>query len=176
LNMTEYDSDAWEVSSGELEATHRQKYEEPINFCQAHWNKAGPSVRSMKIMLKMMRTKFEGDLAGLKTDSTNYPQCLLDFLIEEAREESANAITFLDLTSTQLTQYKEAVAKEKDDNEDLDALPPDKEVKLIEASKPQGIVPGAPEAPPAEGTTTNTVNMAEGDKEGPQSVSMAPGG
>ncbi len=40
----------------------------------------------------------------------------------------------------------------------------------------RGMVPGAPEAPPTEGTTTNTVNMAEGDKEEPQSVSMAPGG
>ncbi len=83
---------------------------------------------------------------------------------------------FLDLTLTHLTQYKEAVAKEKDDNKESNDLPPDKEVKLIEASKTQGMVPGAPEAPPAEGTATNTVNMAEGDKEGPQSVSMAPGG
>jgi hypothetical protein len=115
-------------------------------------------------------------LAGLKADLTNYPHRLIDFLIEEAGEESADAIMFLDLTLTHLTQYKEAVAKEKDDNKESNDLPPDKEVKLIEASKTQGMVPGAPEAPPAEGTATNTVNMAEGDKEGPQSVSMAPGG
>jgi hypothetical protein len=160
------------VSSGKFKAAHRQKYEEPINFHQAHWNKVGPSVGSMKIMLKMMWTKFEGESAGLKADLTNYPQCLIGFLIKEARE----AITFLDLISTQLAQYKEAVAKEKDANEESDAFPPDKAVKLIKASKTQGTVPGAPEVPPAEGTATNTINMAEGDKGGPQSVSMAPGG
>jgi hypothetical protein len=110
LNTTEFNSDAWEVSSGKFEAAYRQKYKEPINFCQALWNEAGLSVGSMKIMLEMMRTKFKGELAGLKADSTNYPQCLIDFLIKEAKEESADAITFLDLTSTQLTQYEEAVA------------------------------------------------------------------
>jgi hypothetical protein len=105
LNMTEYNSNAWEVSSGKFEAAHRQKYEEPINFPQALWNKVGPSVGSMKIMLEMMWTEFKGELAGLKADSTNYPQCLIDLLIKEAGEESANGITSLDLTSTQLTQY-----------------------------------------------------------------------
>ncbi len=137
LNMTEYDSNAWERSSGEFEAAHRQKYKEPINFRQALWTEAGPSVGSMKIMLEMMRTKFEGELARLKADLTNYPQCLIDFLIKEAGEESANVILFLDLTLTQLTHYKEAVTKEKKPNEKSDALPPDKEVKLIEASKTQ---------------------------------------
>ncbi len=57
--MSEYDSDVLEVSSGKFEAAHDQKYKEPANFLQALWNKAGPSVGSMKIMLEMVRTKFE---------------------------------------------------------------------------------------------------------------------
>jgi hypothetical protein len=65
LSMSENNSDALEVSSGEFEAAHGQKYEEPANFLQALWNEAGLTVGSMKIMLKMLRTKFEGELAGL---------------------------------------------------------------------------------------------------------------
>jgi hypothetical protein len=180
LSTSEYASDAMEVDSGEFEAAHAQKYKELLNFRQALWNEAGPSVGSMKIMLEMLRTKFEGELAGLQADLTNYPQCLIGFLIKEAGADLTEAITFLDLTLDQIAQYKEDDLKEKDDNrdsdKDADALPPDREGKQIEASKTQGTVPRAPEATPAEGTAASTVNMAEGDKEGPQFMSMAPGG
>ncbi len=119
-------------------------------------------------------------LAGLQADLTNYPQHLINFLIKEAGEDLKDAIAFLDLTSDQISQYKEDDPKEKNDNGDSDkdanALPPNKEGEQIEASKTQGTVPRAPEATPAEGTTSSTVNTTEGDKEGPQSVSMAPGG
>ncbi len=72
--MSEYDLDALEISSGKFEATHGQKYKEPANFLQALWNKTGPTVGSMKIVLDMLRTKFKGELAGLQADLTNYPQ------------------------------------------------------------------------------------------------------
>ncbi len=131
-------------------------------------------------MLEMLRTKFEGELAGLQADLTNYPQRLINFLIEEAGAELTDAIAFLDLTSNQISHYKEDDPKEKDDNRDSDkdanALPPNKEGKQIEASKTQGMVPRAPEATPAKGTAASTVNTMEGDKEEPQSVRMAPGG
>jgi hypothetical protein len=179
LSTLEYASDAVEVESGEFKAAHTQKYKEPLNFCQALWNEAGPSVGSMKIMLEMLRTEFEGELAGLQADLTNYPQHLINFLIEEAGEDLKDAIAFLDLTLDQISQYEEDDPKEKDDNGDSDkianALPPNKEGKQIEASKTQGTVPRAPEVTPAEGTAASTINMTEGDKEGPQSVSMAPG-
>ncbi len=54
-----------EVESREFKAAHAQKYKEPLNFCQALWNEEGPSIGGMKIMLEMLRTKFEGELAGL---------------------------------------------------------------------------------------------------------------
>jgi hypothetical protein len=60
LSLSDYDSDILEVSSGEFDTTHGQKYVEPQNFLQALWNKAGLVVRSMKIMLELMRTEFEG--------------------------------------------------------------------------------------------------------------------
>ncbi len=89
-------------------------------------------------------------------------------------------IVFLDLTLDQISQYKEDDPKEKDDNRDSDkdanVLPPNKEGKQIEASKTQGTVSRAPEATLAEGTAASTVNTTEEDKEGPQSVSMVPGG
>jgi hypothetical protein len=178
--MSEYASDAVEVESREFKAAHTQKYKEPLNFRQALWNEAGPSVGSMKIMLEMLRTKFERELVGLQADLTNYPQHLINFLIKEAGADLTGVIAFLDLTSDQISQYEEDDPKEKDDNKDSDkdanALPPNKEGKQIEASKTQGTVPRAPEMTPAEGTAASTVNTMEEDKEGPQSMSMAPGG
>jgi hypothetical protein len=93
LSMSEYASDAVEVESGEFKAAHAQKYKEPLNFCQALWNEAGPSIGSMKIMLEMSRTEFKGELAGLQADLTTYP-CLTNFLIEEAGEDLKDALRF----------------------------------------------------------------------------------
>ncbi len=142
LSKLEYASDAVEVESGEFKAAHAQKYKEPLNFRQALWNEAGPSVGSMKKMLEMLRTKFKGELAGLQADLTNYPQRLINFPIEEAGEDLKDVIAFLDLTLDQISQYKEDDPKEKDDNgdsaKDADALPPDKEGKQIETSKTLG--------------------------------------
>ncbi len=71
-----------EVSSGEFEAAHSQKYQNLESFLQALWNKAGPVVKSMKIMLELMKTEFKGEVAGLTADSSNVPQTLIDFLIK----------------------------------------------------------------------------------------------
>ncbi len=105
-------------------------------------------------MLEMLRTKFKGELAGLKADLTNYPQCLINFPIEEAGEDLSAAITFLDLTSDQIAQYKEddhnEMTGDGDGDKDANVLPPNKEGEQIEASKAQGMVPRAPEATPAE--------------------------
>jgi hypothetical protein len=127
----------------------------------------------------MMRTKFEGELAGVQADLTTYSQVLINFFIEEAGEDPRDAITFLEMTLAQISQYEVENPEETDANEafnkDPNALPPDKEDKQIEASKTQGTVPRASEVSPAEGVAT-TVNMTDGDEEGPQSVSMASGG
>jgi hypothetical protein len=78
-------------------------------------------------------------------------------------------------TVDQLKEYKEEESA-GDHQGDLDALPPDKGKEQREESKTQGSLFGAPQAHPTEGTTTTTAMPADGDKEGMQSVSMAPGG
>jgi hypothetical protein len=60
VSMSAYDSDVLEVSLGEFKAAHGQKYQDLANFLRALWNKARPAVGSMKIMLELMRTEFEG--------------------------------------------------------------------------------------------------------------------
>ncbi len=179
LDIKSYTSSVTEVDSGVFDANHAQRYVDPANFCHALWNEAGPTVGAMKVMLEMMRTEFEGELLGLKADLTHFPKLLVDFLIEESGESLNEAIGFLDQTLVDITQFEEQ------NNEDMvgnqaatkneDALPPDKEEGQPEASKTQGTVPRAPEATPAEGIATGVIRTS-GDKEGPQSVSMAPGG
>jgi hypothetical protein len=74
LSLKNYNLEALEIFSGEFEAAHSQKYQEPTKFLQVLWNKAGPSVGSIKIMLDLMKNEFEGEIAGLQADTTNIPQ------------------------------------------------------------------------------------------------------
>ncbi len=87
-------------------------------------------------------------------------------------------INFLDQTLVDIAQLEEQNNEDTVSNQaatkNQDALPPDKEEEQSEASKTQGTVPRAPEATPVEGIATGVIRMS-GDKEGPQSVSMAPG-
>jgi hypothetical protein len=76
----------------------------------------------------------------------------------------------------QLNKYDKEVNKGEVEHKKLDALPPDKEVKSVEPSKTQGVLPGAAEPTPAGGTAATATTMTEGDKEGTQSMSMASGG
>jgi hypothetical protein len=107
LSLSDYDSNVLEVLSGEFDAAHCQKYVEPQNFLQALWNKAGPVVKSMKIMLDLMRTEFEGKMAGMTADLTNMPQILIDFLIEEAGENPNDAIAILNKTAEYLSKFED---------------------------------------------------------------------
>jgi hypothetical protein len=173
--MSEYNSDILEVSSGEFKMAHGQKYQDPTNFLQALWNEAGPTVGSMKIMLKLMRTKFEGEMAGLKADLTNVPPMLINFFIKEAGEDSNNAIDFINQIANQLSKYNKESNAGEDKEGDPTAHPPNKGDKPNKASKTQGTLPRAPEANPARGTATATATMVEGGEKGMQSLSMASG-
>jgi hypothetical protein len=117
--MSEYDSDVPEVSLGKFKVEHDQRYQDPANFLQALWNEAGPAVGSMKIILELMRTQFEGEVAGLKANLTNVHQILIDFLIEEAGKDSNNAINFINQIANQLSKYN----KESNDGEDKEKDP-----------------------------------------------------
>ncbi len=172
LYLSDYDSDILKVSSGEFDAAHGQKYVETQNFLQALWNEAGPAVGSMKIMLDLMRTEFEGEVARLTADPTNMPQILIYFLIEEAGENPNNAIAFLHKTAEQLSNFED---KGKDEGFNPNALPPDPGDKFDLASKSQGTLHSAPQAHLTERTTKITATMAEEDRKGVQSLSMVIG-
>ncbi len=90
-------------------------------------------------MLELMRTEFEGKVAGLTADLTNMPRILIDFLIEEAGENPNNA--FLNKIAEQLSKFKD---KGKDKGENPNALPPDPGNESNIASKTQGTLPSAP--------------------------------
>jgi hypothetical protein len=62
-------------------------------------------------------------------------------------------ILFLDRITDQLNKYGKEDSKREVENEELDALPHDKEGKFVEVSKTQGTLPRAPEVTPAGGTT-----------------------
>ncbi len=123
-------------------------------------------------MLELMRTEFKGKVAGLTADLTNMPQILIDFLIKEAGENPKDAIAFLNKTAKQLSKFKD---EGKDEGETPNALPPDPGDESNIASKTQGRLPSASQAHPTEKTAETTATMAEGDKKGVQSLSMATG-
>jgi hypothetical protein len=163
---------SWKYRQGNSTQHIVKKYVEPQNFLQALWNKAGPVVGSMKIMLELMRTEFEGEVAGLTADLTNMPQILINFLIKEAGKNSKDAMAFLNKTAKQLSKFKE---KGKDKEENPNPLPPDPGDESNIACKTQGTLPSAPQTHPTEGTAETTTTMVEGDKKGVQSLSMATG-
>jgi hypothetical protein len=151
-----------------------QKNQEPSNFLKVLWNEAGPLVGSMKIMLRLLKNKLEGELAGLQADLTNVPK-FVDYLTKEAGKDTHGAINFINKIVDQLKKYdvEESFAHRLGDP---DALPPDKGEEQRKASKTQGTLPRAPKANLTEETKANTTTLAEGDKEGTQSVRMASGG
>ncbi len=128
----------------------------------------------MKIMLELMKTEFEGEVAGL-ADSSNIPKTLIDFLIEEAGKDPHDTIAFLNQTANQLSQFNEESNTGDDKDGDTNAHPPNPGDEYSKAIKTQGTLPRAPQANPAGGAATITATTAEGDKERVQFLSMATG-
>ncbi len=126
-------------------------------------------------MLKMMRNKFEGELAGIPADITNIPSLLNEFLIEEVGKDTNDAIKFINKIAEQLYKCnnEESTGEQQGDP---DAPLPDYGEGQNKASKTQGMLPRVPETNPAEKTAADTATLAEGNKEGAQSLSMVPGG
>jgi hypothetical protein len=172
--MSDYDLDVLEVSLGEFEAAHSQKYQHPEIFLQALWKEAGPAFGSMKIMLKLMKPEFEGEVAGLTADSSNVPQTLIDLLIKEAGKDQHDTIAFLNQTANQLSQFDEESNAGDNEDEDTNAYP-DPGDKHSKASKTQGTLPRAPQANLAGGAGATTATRAEVVEKGVQSLSMATG-
>ncbi len=114
-------------------------------------------------------------MAGLTADSSNVPQTLIDFLIEEAGEDPHDTIAFLNQTANQLSQFDEESNAGDDEDGDTNAHPPDPGDEHSKASKTQGTLPRAPQANPAGGASATTATTAEGGEKGVQSLSMVTG-
>jgi hypothetical protein len=182
LSLEFFDPEASEVSSGIFDALHGQKYEDPTSFLQTLWNVAGPSVASMLTQLDLIKTELNSEEAGVEPDFSQTDTRLIDFLIEEAGEDNASCITFVDKICRKLEKHK---AQEEMDVEFVYTSSPERrpeEEALIlkegggnpTASKTQGTPPRAPKESTAEDASNATnMEMSDGDKEGAQFPSMA---
>jgi hypothetical protein len=128
-----------------------------------------------KIMLKLMKTEFEGEVAGQTADSSNVPHILIDFLIKVAGKNPHDAIAFLNQTANQLSQFDEKSYASDNKDGDTNAYPPNLGDEHSKASKTKGTLPRAPQANPSQGAAATTATTAEGGKKGVQSLSMGTG-
>ncbi len=186
LQLSGYDSDAQEVSSGEFDARHVKEYATPKLFKHVLWNTVGPSAGAMQIFLEIIKEELSGQITGMPVEFKDLLEQQISFMYKEAGEDIHDAITFISRMHEQLSKY---IVNEEEGNLDshvktitYDETEPAPDIPLTEdrgtqeASKTQGPLPGARQTSPADGTAIEPATEAGGDKEGVQSVSMAEGG
>ncbi len=156
------------MSSGEFNALHANKFQNPVNFRQQLWNNAGPTVDSMMVQLTMINNNLVDDEAGLQIEWMGVSKELRTFLEEEVGNGISKQRTYINNMLTEMYQMNPTEVGTFD-------LLNDKQGKSPNASKTQGTPPGAQEARPAEEAAT-PVDGAGRDKEGVRSLGMAPGG
>jgi hypothetical protein len=104
----------------------------------------------------------------------------------EAREDTNKVIKFITQVSHWISQFEDNIGEEDNkrhvkavsyigDTPAEDALGFEKEKTQEFASKTQGSLPGAQQTSFTEGAVNKPVTEAGGDKEGVQSISVAPG-
>ena len=180
LKLSDYKSDAQEVSSGEFDANYVKKYATPETFLHELWNMAGPSAGAMRICLEIIKEDLAGQIAGIPAEFRDLPEQPITFMYKEAGEDPHDAITFI-------SQIQEEISKYDDDEEEKDSechikaihygeIEPAPDISTTgdgrtqEASKTQGSLPRAQQMSPTEGTVIEPAKVAG------QSVSMAEGG
>ncbi len=103
LASEDYD-DTLEVSSGELDAVHTNKFQAPGNFKQQLRNNAGHTVDSMMIQLNLIKGNLEDNEAGMPFEWVCVSDELRLFLVEEAGEGISDQITYTDEMLVELYQ------------------------------------------------------------------------
>jgi hypothetical protein len=187
LTLQDYASNTQEVSLGEFDAAFTKKYANPKSFLHALWNAAGPSVGAMVICLDIIKEELEGQLAGVPAELKGLPKQLIDFMNAEAGEDPNDAMKFIAQISHQISQFEDVTGEEDNKRHVMvafntgdalaeDALGIKKGGTQERASKTQGTLPGAQRLNPTEGVVNEPAAEAGGDKEGVQSMSVAPGG
>ncbi len=142
---------------------------------------------AMVTCLNIIKDELEGQLAGVLADFRDLPEQLINFMNVEAREDPNKAIKFITQVSHQISQFEDDIGEE-DNKRHMkvvaytggapaeDALGIEKEETQERASKTQGSLPGAQQTSSTEGAVNKPVIEAGGDKEGVQSMSVAPCG
>jgi hypothetical protein len=187
LQLSDYDSNAQEVSSGEFDARHVKKYAKPKSFKHVLWNTVGPSAGAMRICLEIIKEELSGQIAGVPAEFKDLPEQLISFMYKEAGEDIHDAITCINRMHKQLGKYDDDDEEEGNSDSHVktityDEIEPAPDIPLTEdrgpqeASTTQGPLPGAQQTSPADGTFIEPATEAGGDKEGVLSVSMAEGG
>jgi hypothetical protein len=95
---------------------------------------------------------------------------LLEFMVLDAGEDQENQIKFIEQIVEELEQIDQTDSHNKDFSRDGGTNQPSI------ASKTQGMLPGAHKASPTEEAAIESAMMAGQDKEGAQSLSVAPPG
>jgi hypothetical protein len=164
INLEDYD-EALEVSSGEFDAVHANKFQTPDNFKQQLWNDAGPTVDSMLIQLAMLKENLEDEEAGMPFEGMGVSKELRAFLDAEVGSGTSDQIIYINEMIVEMYQMNPTGVRT------FDPLNMEEDEEL-NASKTQGTPPGAHEARPEDEAATPD-NGAGRDKEGVLSLGMA---
>ena len=183
LKLSDFESTADEVSSGEFDANYVKKCASPKTFLHSLWNAAGPSPRAMRICLEIIKEELRGQIAGVPAEFRDLPVQLIDHMYEEAGEDPNDVIQYISQISEEIGKHEDDEAEETseshvkamqfDEKEPAPNPPHPGDGGAQEASKTHGPPPGAQQASPAEGTSTEPAKEAGGDKDGVHSMSMA---
>jgi hypothetical protein len=166
IKLKDYE-DVIEVSSGEFDAVHANKFQMPKKIKQQLWNEAGPTVDSMMIQLNLIKGNLEDNKAGMPFEWAGMSEELRLFLDEEAGEGISDQITYIDKILVDMYQINPSGVR----NFDPLNVESDKEQ---DTSKTQGTPPGAQEARPKEEAATPDTRAGR-DEEGVQLLGMATG-
>ncbi len=120
-------------------------------------------------MLGLLKDDLEVDQEGLPADFSQIPLSIFEFMVKEAGEDRGDQIKFI-------KEIVEDIEKLGQNATHTGASPDEGGVHQHKAIKTQGTLPGAQKANPTEAAAIEPAIMTGRDKEGAQSLSMAPAG
>jgi hypothetical protein len=166
INSEDYNK-ALEVSLGEFDAVHANKFQTPNNFKQQLWNDAGPTVDSMMVQLTMIKDNLEDDKAGMPFEWMGVIKELHTFLDKEIGNRISDQLIYINNMLAEMYQMNPTGVRTFHPlNEEPD--------EALNTSKTQGTPPGAQEARPKDKAATPD-NGAGRDKEGVHSLGIVSG-
>jgi len=166
LDMSDFESCADEVSSGEFDAQHVKRYANPKTFLQALWNAAGPSPGAMGVCLEILKEELKGQQIGVPAEFDEQQEVLIRFMHQEAGEDLAEAIEYISRLQQEISRFED---EEEDiqpnglDNSPVTPMQVDEDTQ--DNRQTQGTFPGSQQTDHADGPI-NSSEDAGGDKNG----------